>query len=143
MRLFIRITGTGTTEPHALDALEWLLLDKQGTLVSQGSGDLAMLDELIDLKTIQDPADIVLLVPTEYCLSMRCTVPGRTLGQMRRALPYVVEEFIAGDIDAMHVVAGPLRRGGAVDGVLIARAGLRGWVRKVAGHGGGVALGAP
>ena len=32
----------------------------------------------VDLKTMQDPADVVLLVPAEHCLSMRCTVPGRT-----------------------------------------------------------------
>lgn len=134
MRLFIRIASAVTAEPHALESLEWLLVDRQGTLVSQGSGNLAMLDELLDLRTTQDPADTILLVPSEYCLSMRCTVPGRTLGQMRRALPYVVEEFIAGDIDAMHVAAGPLRRGAPVDVVLIERAVLQGWIDTLAAH---------
>lgn len=143
MRLFIRVTRAIAAEPHALDSLEWLLVDRQGTLVSQGSGDLAMLDELLGLKTIQDPADVVLLLPTESCLSMRCTVPGRTLGQMRRALPYVVEEFIAGDIDSMHVASGPLRRGAAVDVVLIERAALQGWIETLAAHGVVVSFAAP
>ncbi len=143
MRLFIRTTDVVAAQPHALGSLEWLLVDRQGALVSQGSGDLAMLDELLDLKTTQDPADTVLLVPSEYCLSLRCTVPGRTLGQMRRALPYVVEEFIAGDIDAMHVAAGPLRRGAPVDVVLIERAVLQGWIEALAAHGVVPAFAAP
>ena len=135
MRLFIRIAAAKGIDPHELGSLEWLLLDRAGVLVSQGSGDLAMLDRLIDLKTLQDPADVVLLVPTEHCLGIRCTVPGRTVGQMRRALPYVVEEYLAGDIDAMHIAAGPVKRGAPVDVVLIERAVLQSWLDALAAHG--------
>src|SRR5882757_656659 len=119
MRLFIRIAASKGADPHELGSLGWLSLDNAGELVSQGSGDLAMLDRLVDLKTMQDPADVVLLLPTEHCLSMRCVVPGKTIGQMRRALPYVVEEFVAGDIDAMHIAAGPIRRNESVDVVVL------------------------
>jgi general secretion pathway protein L len=115
--------------------MAWLLLDRSGELVSQGSGDLSMLERLVDLKTLQDPSDVVLLVPTEHCLSMRSIVPGKTAGQMRRALPYVVEEFIAGDIDAMHIAAGPIRRNEPVDVVLIERTVLQSWLDALAAHG--------
>jgi general secretion pathway protein L len=136
MRLFIRITASsGGAGSHELVSLAWLLLDRSGELVSQGSGDLNMLERLVDLKTLQDPSDVVLLVPTEHCLSIRCTVPGRTAGQMRRALPYVVEEFVAGDIDAMHIASGPIRRGEPVDVVLIERAVLQSWLEGLAKHG--------
>ena len=143
MRLFIRIVSTTPADLRELVALEWLLVDRQGALVSQGSGNLEMLDELLDLRRTQDPADVVLLVPAEHCLSMRCTVPGRTLGQMRRALPYVVEEFIAGDIETMHVAAGPLRRNSPVDVVLIDHAMLRSWIETFTAHGVVVAFAAP
>ena len=135
MRLFIRIAASKGADPHELGSLAWLLLDRAGALVSQGSGDLAMLDRLVDLKTVQEPADVVLLLPTEHCLSMRCTVPGRTAGQMRRALPYVVEEFVAGDIDAMHIAAGPVRRNEPVDVVVIERAVLQSWLEVLAARG--------
>jgi hypothetical protein len=65
MRLFIRITASSKSAgSHELASLAWLLLDRSGELVSQGSGDLNMLERLVDLKTLQDPSDVVLLVPT-------------------------------------------------------------------------------
>jgi hypothetical protein len=44
MRLFIRISAVTGTNPAQLDDVEWLLLDRQGVLVSQGAGDAALLD---------------------------------------------------------------------------------------------------
>ncbi len=132
MRLFIRIVNSGTDEPDALGSLEWLLLDRARELVSQGAGDLAMLARLVDLDAVQDPDDVVLLLPTEQCLSIRCSVPGRTTGQMRRALPYVVEEFVAGDIDEMHIACGPVRRNAPVDVVVIERRILSRWLEALA-----------
>jgi general secretion pathway protein L len=135
MRLFIRIADVPGTDPTVLHALEWLLVDQQGALVSQGSGDPSMLDRLVDLKTVRDPDDVVLLVPTEHCLSIRCTVPGRTTGQIRRALPYVVEEYLADDIEAMHVAVGSVRRNAPVDVLLIERTMLQGWLASLASAG--------
>ena len=134
MRLFIRIVDTRGVDARELSSLEWLLVDATGALVSQGSGELTMLERLVDLKTMQDSADVVLLVPTEHCLAMRCSVPGRTIGQMRRALPYVVEEYLAGDIDAMHIASGAIRRGSPIDLVLIERERLQGWIETLAAH---------
>lgn len=135
MRLFIRIADIPGSDPTGLFSLEWLLVDKQGALVSQGSGDPAMLERLVDLKTLQNPDDVVLLVPTEHCLAIRCTVPGRTVGQMRRALPYVVEEYLAGDIETMHIACAAMRRNAPVDVLLIERALLQTWLDALAGHG--------
>jgi general secretion pathway protein L len=128
MRLFIRIVSTHATDPHQIASLEWLLLDRANALVSQGSGDLDMLERLVDLKSLQESTDVVLLVPSEHCLSVRCTVPGRSAGQIRRALPYVVEEFVAGDIDTMHLAAGPVRRDSPVDVLMIERSVLAAWL---------------
>ncbi len=46
MRLFIRIARRQRADPHELGSLEWLLLDQAGEFVSQGSGDLTMLERL-------------------------------------------------------------------------------------------------
>jgi general secretion pathway protein L len=135
MRLFIRINDHPGDDPAQLADVEWLLLDRQGTLVSQGAGDAALLDRLVDLKTVRDAEDVILLVPTEHCLAVRCSVPGRTIGQMRRALPYAVEEFLAGDIETTHVASAPLRRNTPVDALLIDSALLQAWINALGSHG--------
>jgi len=135
MRLFIRIADIPGADPTVLHTLEWLLVDKQGALVSQGSGDPTMLETLVDLKSLHNAGDVVLLLPTERCLAIRCTVPGRTIGQMRRALPYVVEEYLAGDIESMHVAFGVMRRNAPVDVLLIERALLQTWLATLANYG--------
>ena len=135
MRLFIRIVKTQAADPRQIAALEWLLLDRANALVSQGSGDLEMLERLVDLTAVQEPTDVVLLVPSEQCLSVRCAVPGRSVGQIRRALPYVVEEFVAGDIDAMHVASGPVRRDNPVDVLLVERGVLAAWLEQLSTRG--------
>ena len=135
MRLFIRIVRTQASDPHHIAALEWLLLDRTNALVSQGAGDLSMLERLVDLENLQESTDVVLLVPSEHCLSVRCTVPGRSVGQMRRALPYVVEEFIAGDIDTMHLAAGQVKRDAPVDVMLVERSVLVAWLEELATRG--------
>jgi general secretion pathway protein L len=135
VRLFIRIVETQSTDPQQIVALEWLLLDRANALVSQGSGDLEMLARLVDPTAMQEPTDVVLLVPSEHCLSVRCAVPGRSVGQIRRALPYVVEEFVAGDIDAMHLAAGPIRRDKPVDVLSIERSVLTAWLDQLATRG--------
>jgi general secretion pathway protein L len=131
MRLFIRIVTTQAADPHQIESLEWLLLDRANALVSQGAGDLDMLERLVDLKSLQDSTEVVMLVPSEHCLSVRCNVPGRSVGQIRRALPYVVEEFVAGDIDMMHLAAGPVRRDSPVDVLLIDRSVLATWLDEL------------
>lgn len=135
MRLFIRITDVPGSDPSGLFSLEWLLLDNQGALVSQGAGDPAMLEQLVDVKTKQNPDDVVLLVPTEHCLAIRCTVPGRTVGQMRRALPYVVEEYLADDIESMHMACAAIRRNTPVDVLVIERGLLQTWLEALAALG--------
>jgi general secretion pathway protein L len=129
-RLFIEVTH----EPDRIDGevvlrdLEWVLLDTSGQLVSRGRGDGAALASLLGMAAAQDPNDVVVIVPAELCLWVQCTVPGRTTGQIRRALPFVVEEFLAGDVEGVHVAHGAIRRGAPVDCVVIDRNHVQGWL---------------
>jgi general secretion pathway protein L len=50
-------------------------------------------------------------------------------------LPYVVEEYLAGDIESMHVACAAMRRNAPVDVLLIERALLKTWLDTLAGHG--------
>ena len=66
---------------------------------------------------------------------MTCEVPGRSAGQIRRALPYVVEEFLSGDIEHTQIANGALRRGQPVRCCLIDEGLLADWLACLAALG--------
>ena len=149
--LFIRALSI----PRPLDegfeiSCEWLVVDPDGRHHSRGSGDFtcAPVDEP-DFTPLWrrsgssdgtangtesgeewalNPANVVLLAPGQHVLSVTCEVPGRNAGQIRRALPYVVEEFIAGNIEGSHIASGPVRRGKPIRCCIIDDGLLRDWL---------------
>lgn len=149
--LFIRVEGpatTGLASPSAgidadfSDALNdvaapardlsanWLISEPDGSVRAEGSTDLRGLSELIDPDTdwVRNPANVVLLVPAGLVLNVNCDVPGRNASQIRRALPFAVEEFVATDIEEMHVAAGEIGRGGTVRSQVVERQLLDNWL---------------
>ena len=126
--IYLRAPAIVSADRALLPAVEWVLLDEQGELVSQAVGDGTTLSRLVHADVLTDPANVVAVVPTEACLAVTCTVPGRGTGQMRRALPFVVEEFLASDIDDVHIAHGPLSRNTPVPCVVIDRAAVDGWL---------------
>jgi general secretion pathway protein L len=137
MRLFVRpdVEARVDTDNTWLDAATWVLLDDEGEIRSQGSGNPMPLADLAGGPALAEPGNVVLVLPAERCLATQCVVPGRSAGQIRRALPFVVEEFLAADLDAVHIATGPIRRQAPVDVVAIDRGLLRGWVDALAGLG--------
>ena len=149
--LFIRALSI----PRPLDegfefSCEWLVVDPDGRHHSRGSGDFTCApDEEPDFTPLWrrsgssdgtangtesgeewalNPANVVLLAPGQHVLSVTCEVPGRNAGQIRRALPYVVEEFIAGNIEGSHIASGPVRRGQPIRCCIIDDGLLRDWL---------------
>jgi len=114
-------------------AAQWLISEPGGEVRAEGETDLRGLSELIDPGTdwVQNPANVVLLVPTSLVLNISCEVPGRNAAQVRRALPFAVEEFVASDIEMMHVAAGEIARGGTVRSQIVERTILDGWLNAL------------
>ena len=111
-RLFIHLLTPATTEADGswhIPRLRWVCLEPDGSPHSQGQGDLAALAELAPESVQNEPDAIVALIPTEHSLSLQVNVPGRSTTQIRKALPFVVEEYLASDLDAMHIACGPIR----------------------------------
>ncbi len=108
----------------------WLISEPDGSLRAEGNTDLRGLSELIDPHTewVKNPANVVLLVPASLVLNVNCEVPGRNASQVRRALPFAVEEFVATDIEDMHVAAGVIGRGGMVRSQVVEREVLDNWL---------------
>lgn len=130
-RLFIRlISPVEHDEGEPRLGAEWLLLESDGTHRGHGVTDYRGLTELTDLDAdwLSTPDNIVVFLPTEYVLNVPVTVPGGNVGQIRKALPFAVEEFIAGDIDGMHLAHGPISKGEPTVCNLVDRAMLRDWL---------------
>ncbi len=113
---------------------EWLILEDDGSQRATGVTDFRGLSDLIDPAAdwLQNPNNIVAIVPGEHVLGVSCEVPGRSTGQIRRALPYVVEEFVAADIEAMHLAHGVIRRGETIRVNLINRLHIEDWLACLA-----------
>jgi general secretion pathway protein L len=127
--LFVRIAEPArlVRDTWILRSLSWLVLDRDGQVLNQGSGDAQALSELIDPVLRSDPDRVVAVVPAELCLSLQVSVPGRSVGQIRRALPFVVEEHLASDIDQVQIAHGPIQRLVPVDCMAVERQHLRSW----------------
>lgn len=133
MRLFVRLdepAQVAGSEP-LLGSASWVMIDSGGEVRSQGSGAVGPLAELAGSPALADPDRTVLLIPAEHCLAVQIDVPGTRAGQIRRALPFAVEEFLAGDLEDTHIATGPIVRGRGIAVVAIDRGLLTNWLAAV------------
>ena len=107
-RLFLRFNSS-PAETHL--PVEWLVRDDAGSVVQEGSATLDQLGAAGELAPwADDSRRVVVFLPVAEMLALGCAIPGRNAAQMRRAAPYAVEEFIAEDIDTMHVACASVAR---------------------------------
>ncbi len=76
--------------------------------------------------------EFVVLLAGEDVLLTRVTLPGQKQRQIRQALPFLVEEFIAEDPEDIHVVLGPSQPDGTNAAAVIRRDLLRFWMEALA-----------
>ena len=106
-RLYLRFTSPpDDSDPE----VAWLVLD-EGEVKAEGIGPV---DQLGSVEAVaearDDPGRVVVFLPVAETLALSCTVPGRNAEQVRRAAPYAIEEFIAEDIETMHVACAAVVR---------------------------------
>lgn len=129
--LFIRLQSLVYQDEDGKDlSCDWMILENDGDVRASGVTDYRGLSELIDPSAdwLQNPNNLVVVVPAEHVLALTTEVPGRSVGHIRRALPFVVEEYLAADIERMHLAHGPLKRGLPVRVNLVDRGYLDDWV---------------
>jgi len=133
--LYIRLLSPARRDDEGFHlGSEWLIVEDDGSERAKGVTDLRGLSDLIDPAAdwLQNPQNIVTVVPGEHVLGVSCEVPGRSTGQIRRALPFVVEEFVATDSEGMHLAHGLIRRGEATRVNLIDRVHIEDWLSCLA-----------
>ena len=129
--LFIRFfDAVQPSEDGLVAELEWLTTD-QGVIKNRGITDLRGLEDLVDPVDFDDPTSIVLIVPTELVVSIRVSIPGRTASQIRRGLPYALEEYLTDDLNDLHIASGAIRPGEAVDCMVLPKTLLEDWLASL------------
>ena len=126
-----------TTPAHHSDAgwrihVHWLACDASGAVVAQGAADA---DGLAALAQEPWASEVVLLVPVEHVTWLTMAVPGRSAAQIRRALPFAAEEFLAQDIETMHLAHAPIRAGRPVHCAVMDDSLLADWLACLANAG--------
>lgn len=134
-KLYIRLLSppVATDEGYSVSSA-WMIQEDDGRTRARGETDFRGLSELIDpgSEWLHTPGNIVVTVPADHVLSLAVEVPGRSIGQVRRALPFVVEEFVTTDIETMHLATGELRRGAPSRVNLVDRALMDDWLACLA-----------
>lgn len=88
----------------ALDAntpVAWSVFDEDGRL--QASGRAALASVRAEADVYFRGGETLVLVPGEYVLLLHVRLPTRQLRHIKQALPYMVEEMIADNIEDVHL----------------------------------------
>jgi len=74
---------------------------------------------------------VVALVPSARVLLTHAQVPARRASQLLAAVPYALEESLAGDVDDLHFAIGERSRDGAVQVAVVARTEMERWLEQL------------
>lgn len=131
-RLYIRVLSEAVELPdderYEL-AVQWLIKEQDGEVRAGGVTDYRGISDLIDpdVDWLGNPDNIVVFVPSQFVLMVGCEVPGKNAAQIRRALPFAAEEFVASDIESMHIAHGAIKAGKPVYCDIISHDIMAGW----------------
>lgn len=131
MLLFSPIQPIDPSEKNC--AWQWCHLDQSGQ-VRRGQLDS---DGLADLKSsnptwFESAKAIGLLLPSDEVLRITIDVPGRTVNSIKQALPFALEEYLASDIEAVHIAHGSIRPGHGIHCAIIDQERLTNWLQHFA-----------
>ena len=127
MHLYIRFLDRTNSEKSEQDfVVEWSV-DPLGE--HELSRDTKQLTDFVGVhEEFRNPANVTVIAPSEDALWVQCKVPGRSASQIRRALPFAVEEFVADEIEENHIAYGSITRGERVDCIAVSKDVIRSWL---------------
>lgn len=120
--LYLRDFSCEETEEEVLytGTVEWYIQGEEGEESVEGESHIVDLKS--DLEEYHEGTrfnSTVLFLDDSYTLFVRESVPGRSVPQIRRALPFAVENYLSDDLENTHIAHGPISRGSSVDCVAI------------------------
>jgi general secretion pathway protein L len=102
-------------------AIAWLACD-DGDVVAQGA------DALVQATAHAEDRQLIAMVPGDCVLLTRVAVPSRKDHHIRQAVPYLLEEQLAADVNSLHFAIGPRDADGTVAVAVVDRELLATWL---------------
>jgi general secretion pathway protein L len=130
-RLIIRLPQS---ELESSSTVDWRLYDAHDQTIDSGHSTINELEQ--SMLDYSEDVEVSVLVPAETVLLIQFTIPTRQLRQVKQALPFKVEEFIAEDIENVHIATPqPLKLvDGLVDVVVVQHQRLINWLDILLSH---------
>lgn len=129
--LFIRLTGFASEQQAPV---EWMLLD-DASGVNRASGE-DPLDELAAITAAMNwSGKTIVLVPGEQVLFTSASIPSRQKRKILQALPYMVEEQLAQDVEECHFAVGDWTGRGDIAVAVVDREQMRSWLDSLQSSG--------
>lgn len=132
-RLFLRVLSEATLleDGEGFDVgVEWLIKEDNGDVRATGVTNYRGLADIADpnVDWLANPENTVVYLPSQFVLMVTCEVPGRSAAQIRRALPFAAEEYVATDIESMHIANATIKPGSPVLCNIVSREVMENWL---------------
>ena len=98
----ILLIRTGQTEQELIN---WLIYSPQEQEII-ASGELANAGHLSELSEKATNREIVVLLPSDQVQLKTVNLPAKWNRKLEQALPYMLEEDVAGDVDDLYIAVG-------------------------------------
>lgn len=108
---------------QSADSFEWLKFNGQGQLLAAGESQLA---------EIEVDGHAIFVVPGANVLHTTAVVPSRQYRQILQAVPYVIEESLAVDIEACFFALGDRTAQGEIEVAVVDLELMRTWYEEIA-----------
>jgi general secretion pathway protein L len=111
------------------DAVEWVTVDPSGAGV--GTPERG---QLVDAAPFALNRKLIVLVPASQVLRLNVLIPLKGNARIRQALPYALEEQLAGDIEKQHFAFGKHDENGQIPVAVVETAAIKNWLDLLAEH---------
>jgi general secretion pathway protein L len=113
-------------EPNENTIVSWALHDPQSRLITQGQGPLGRVRAQAGREA--ERASVVAFVPGSAVNLAEVNIPSRQAAHLRKALPYMIEDHVAGDLRQTHLAVAARRYGDSVPVGIVAHSQMIAWL---------------
>jgi general secretion pathway protein L len=109
----------------ANDQVDWVILDANGVANAPLHGTLA------DAAAYADERTVIALAPASSVLRLQAKIPLKGAVKIRQALPFALEEQLAGDIEAQHFAFSKANSSGQIPVAIVDNELIAGWLTQL------------
>ncbi len=112
--------------PDENTVVAWALMGPGNDVITQGQGPLGRIR--VQAGHAAERAEVVVFVPGSAVNIAEVNIPSRQSAHVRKALPYMIEDHVAGDLRQTHLAISPQRFGDSVPVGIVAHSQMIAWL---------------